>query len=58
MGGNTYITVNCNATVTAFGNCCESSGGTWKCKSGAGLDGHCPYDEGNDNRTTYPTITP
>ncbi|CAO3670196.1 unnamed protein product [Umbelopsis ramanniana] len=55
---NTCLTGDSNATVTAFRNCCDAAGGKTKCKSGAGLDGHRPYDEGEFNCTMYPTITP
>ena len=58
ISGNTCITGDSNATVTAYENCCASSGGTTKCKSGAGLDGYRPYIDGGYNCTTYPTITP
>lgn len=58
MNENTCITGDANATVTAFKNCCATSGGKSKCKSGAGLDGYRPYEDNYYNCTTYPTITP
>ncbi|CAO3670192.1 unnamed protein product [Umbelopsis ramanniana] len=58
MYENTCLTGDDNATVTAFQNCCATSGGKSKCKSGAGLDGYRFYFEGEYNCTMYPTITP
>ncbi|KAG2175129.1 hypothetical protein INT44_007607 [Umbelopsis vinacea] len=58
MFGNVCSTGDADATVTAYQDCCSGSGGLSKCKSGARADGIRPYDEGEYNCTSNPTITP
>ncbi|KAJ2958139.1 hypothetical protein NQZ79_g6266 [Umbelopsis isabellina] len=56
MDGNTCITGDSNHTVSMYEQCCMTSGGTSKCKSGANFDGVRPDDPGMYNCTLYPSL--
>jgi hypothetical protein len=56
MSGNVCDTGDENATVAAYQQCCSTSGGTSKCKTGSRLDGIRPYFPGQYNCSSYPTL--